>query len=73
MVISSAAHFIILKGMGPKWKWLGKLFAFFGVGVGLFGIGTFTQINGITSAVKVSLTRIPSGQLTSLEELIPGL
>lgn len=27
-------------------------FAFFGVGVGLLGIGTFTQINGITSAVN---------------------
>ena len=38
--------------MGKNWKWLAKLFAFFGVGVGLFGIGTFTQVNGITSAVK---------------------
>ena len=38
--------------MGKKWKWLAKLFAFFGVGVGLLGIGTFTQINGITSAVN---------------------
>ncbi len=31
---------------------LAKLFAFFGAGVGLFGIGTFTQVNGISSAVK---------------------
>ncbi len=38
-------------GMGKKWKWLGKLFAFFGVCVGLFGIGTFSQVNGISSAV----------------------
>ena len=44
--------YYIEKGMGKKWKWLAKLFAFFGVCVGLFGIGTFTQINGITSAVK---------------------
>lgn len=44
--------YYIEKGMGKKWKWLGKIFAFFGVGVGLFGIGTFTQVNGITSAVK---------------------
>ena len=29
-----------------------KIFAFFGAGVGLFGIGTFTQVNGIASAVK---------------------
>ena len=39
-------------GMGPKWKWLAKIFAFFGVGVGLLGIGTFTQVNGISSAVN---------------------
>ena len=38
-------------GMGPKWKWLAKIFAFFGIGVGLLGIGTFTQVNGISSAV----------------------
>ena len=38
-------------GMGKKWKWLAKLFAFFGVCVGLVGIGTFSQVNGISSAV----------------------
>lgn len=44
--------YYIEKGMGKNWKWLAKLFAIFGVGAGLLGIGTFTQINGITSAVK---------------------
>lgn len=39
-------------GMGKNWKWLAKVFAFFGVCVGLFGIGTFTQVNGIASAVN---------------------
>lgn len=43
--------YYIERGMGKKWKWLAKLFAFFGVCVGLMGIGTFTQVNGITSAV----------------------
>jgi AGCS family alanine or glycine:cation symporter len=38
--------------MGKKWKWLAKFFAFFGVCVGLFGIGTFSQVNGISSAVS---------------------
>ena len=38
--------------MGSKWKWLAKIFAFFGVCVGLFGIGTFSQVNGISSAVQ---------------------
>ena len=50
--IIGGPFYYIEKGMGEKWKWLAKIFAFFGVGVGLFGIGTFTQVNGITSAVK---------------------
>lgn len=44
--------YYIENGMGKKWKWLAKVFAFFGACVGLLGIGTFTQINGISSAVK---------------------
>lgn len=44
--------YYIEKGMGAKWKWLAKLFAVFGVLAGLLGIGTITQINGITSAIK---------------------
>ena len=50
--IVGGPFYYIEKGMGVKWKWLAKIFAFLGVCVGLFGIGTFTQINGITSAVK---------------------
>lgn len=44
--------YYIENGMGKQWRWLGKIFAFFGAGVGLFGIGTFTQVNGIASAIK---------------------
>ncbi len=44
--------YYIENGMGKKWKWLAKVFAFFGACVGLFGIGTFSQVNGITNAVK---------------------
>ena len=44
--------YYIEQGMGKNWKWLAKLFAFFGVCVGLFGIGTFSQVNGISSAVN---------------------
>ena len=43
--------YYIENGMGKQWRWLAKIFAFFGAGVGLFGIGTFTQVNGISSAV----------------------
>lgn len=42
--------YYIEKGMGSRWKWLAKLFALFGTLAGLMGIGTITQINGITSA-----------------------
>ena len=44
--------YYIENGMGHKWKWLAKIFAFFGACVGLMGIGTFTQVNGIASAVQ---------------------
>ena len=48
--------YTIEKGMGKKWKWLAVLFAVFGVAAGLLGIGTMTQINGITSAVNMAIS-----------------
>lgn len=39
-------------GMGQKWKWLAKVFAIFGMLAGVMGIGTFTQISGITSSIE---------------------
>lgn len=50
--IVGGPFYYIERGMGTKYKWLAKMFAVFGVGAGLLGIGTFTQINGITSAVN---------------------
>lgn len=44
--------YYIERGMGQKWKWMAKLFAFFGICAGLLGIGTFSQVNGISSAVN---------------------
>ncbi|MCK9190083.1 MAG: sodium:alanine symporter family protein [Sphaerochaetaceae bacterium] len=37
-------------GLGKNFKFLAVLFAIFGIGVALLGIGTFTQVNGITNA-----------------------
>jgi len=48
--------YTIEKGMGPKWKWLAVLFAVFGALAGLMGIGTMTQVNGITSAVNMAFS-----------------
>ena len=42
--------YYIEKGLGNGWKWLAVLFAVFGVSSGLLGIGTITQVHGITSA-----------------------
>ncbi len=39
---------------GFKNKFLAKCFAIFGIGVAFFGIGTFAQVNSITSAVEIA-------------------
>ena len=41
----------IKERFGWNMKWLAVLFAIFGVLAGILGIGTITQVNGITSAV----------------------
>ena len=71
--------YYIENGMGKNWRWMGKIFAFFGAGVGLLGIGTFTQVNGITSAVgdffdsQKSWTAGVFGREYSAAVLIAGL
>lgn len=44
--------YYIENGMGKKFKWLAKTFAVCGCLAGLLGIGTITQIHGITSAAN---------------------
>lgn len=44
--------YYIERGMGRKFRWLGKLFAVFTVMAGILGIGTITQVHSITSAVQ---------------------
>lgn len=49
--------YYIEKGLAGRfglksWKWLAVLFATFGTLAGIMGIGTLTQIHGITSAVQ---------------------
>ena len=51
--VCGGPFYYIEYGMGKKWKWLAKVFAFFGACVGLFGIGTFSQVNGL-SCVQLS-------------------
>lgn len=44
--------YYIERGLGPKWKPLAVMFAVFGTLAAILGIGTITQIHGITSAVQ---------------------
>ena len=44
--------YYIERGLGRRWRPLAVAFAFFGVLAGVMGIGTVTQIHGITSAVQ---------------------
>lgn len=50
--ILGGPFYYIENGMGPKWRWLAKMFAIFGILAGLLGIGSFTQVNGITNAAQ---------------------
>lgn len=56
--------YYIEMGMGSRFRWLAKLFAFFGAAAGLMGIGTFTQVNGITSAVSNFTSNIYNSNVT---------
>lgn len=51
-------HYILL-GMGQKWKPLAIFFAVAGVLVAFLGIGTFSQVNSITSSLENSFGLSP--------------
>lgn len=42
--------YYIQNGLGEKWKWLAKMFAFFGIITAMLGCGTFPQVNAITES-----------------------
>lgn len=67
----------IRERFGWNMKWLAVLFAIFGVGAGLFGIGTITQVNGITSAMNRILPSAEfaniSGNSISITTAVTGL
>lgn len=52
--VSGGPMYYIINGMGQKWKPLAIVFASAGVLVAWFGIGTFTQVNSITSSLDTS-------------------
>lgn len=50
--ICGGPMYYIQNGMGDRWKWLAKLFAFFGIITAMLGCGTFPQVNAITESVS---------------------
>ena len=66
----------IENGLGKRFSWIGKLFAFTGAAVGLLGVGTVTQVNSITSAVEGFFSHgtkvMVFGRAYSTAELIAG-
>ena len=59
--------YYIENGLGRRWKFLAVIFAVFGMCVGLFGIGTFSQVNSITDAVGNIFSSAPTLQLFGRE------
>lgn len=53
--IAGGPMYYIKNGMGEKYKWLGSMFAVFGIGVAYFGIGTFAQVNSILDMTSLTL------------------
>jgi AGCS family alanine or glycine:cation symporter len=52
--IAGGPMYYIQHGLGDRWKWLAKLFAFFGVFTALLGCGTFPQVNAITESTSAA-------------------
>ncbi len=51
--------YYIKNGLGKKWKWLGSLFAVFGV-LAVFGTGNATQVNTITTSIDEAIRSLSS-------------
>lgn len=63
--------YMISRGMGPKWKFLGTCYSFFGV-VAAFGVGNATQINAVVTGINGVLTRF-GGRETMGGDLLMGV
>ena len=69
--------YYIENGLGRRWKFLAVIFAVLGMCVGLFGIGTFSQVNSITGAVGGLFENAPTltlfGQEYNWAVIIAGI
>ncbi len=71
--IAGGPMFYIKNGMGEKYKWLGTLFAIFGVLVAYFGIGTFAQVNSIVEITQMTIGLDPIWTAVILTILVAAI
>ena len=70
--IAGGPMYYIVNGMGSKFKPLATFFAFSGVLVALLGIGTFPQVNAISSSIQSTL-QIPAQVTGILLAILVGI
>ena len=63
--------YMICRGMGEKWRWMGCVYSFFGI-FAAFGVGNATQINAVISGINGVLSRF-GGKQTRTGDLIMGI
>ncbi len=68
---SGGPMYMISRGMGEKWEWMARLYAFFGV-TAAFGVGGATQINAVISGINGVLLEF-GGQESRKTNLIMGI
>ncbi len=57
--------YMVLRGMGRKWKNLAGIYCFFGV-VAAFGVGSATQINAVLGGVNGAITALGGQESTAV-------
>lgn len=70
--VAGGPMYYITNGMGEKFKPLAIFFAFSGVLVALLGMGTFTQVNAITSSIENTL-HLPAKGVGLVLALLVGI
>lgn len=70
--VAGGPMYYITNGMGEKFKPLAIFFAFSGGLVALFGMGTFTQVNAITSSIENTL-HLPAEGVGIVLALLVGI
>ena len=62
--------YMIRRGMGRRWHWLGAVYSFFGI-VAAFGVGNATQINAVVTGINGAITAF-GGHTSKYSDLAMG-